>query len=85
MEEQKMTISEKYWLTILITFCRYLSIIMMGSGVLFILGGYYISYWFYLGLIIWPLFIMWGVVNFKYLRATVKANRLEFSKILENR
>lgn len=80
-----MTISEKYWLTILITFCRYLSIIMMGSGVLFILGGYYISYWFYLGLIIWPLFIMWGVVNFKYLRATVKANRLEFSKILENR
>ena len=80
-----MTISEKYWLTILITFCRYLSIIMMGSGVLFILGGYYISYWFYLGLIIWPLFIMWGVVNFKYLRATVKANKLEFSKILENR
>ena len=80
-----MTISEKYWLTILITFCRYLSIIMMSSGILFILGGYYISYWFYLGLILWPLFIMWGVVNFKYLRATVKVNRLEFSKIIDNR
>lgn len=79
-----MTLGEKYWFTILLTFCRYLSVLMMGSGILFILTGYYVSPWFYLGLIIWPLFIMWGIVNFKYVRAMIKANRLEFSRILEN-
>lgn len=79
-----MTISEKYWFTILFTFCRYLSVLMMGSGIAFILTGYYISKWFYLGLALWPLFIMWGIVNFKYVRAMIKVNRLEFSKILEN-
>lgn len=79
-----MTISEKYWYTILLTFCRYISVLMIGSGALFILAGYYVSNWFYLGLVVWPLLIMWGVVNFKYVRAMIKANKLEFSKILEN-
>ena len=78
-----MTISEKYWLTIFFCFLRYLSIIMMGSGVAFILLGHYINYLFYFGLATWPLFIMWGIVNIKYIRAIIKARRLEFSKILD--
>ena len=78
-----MTISEKYWMTILFTFLRYLSIIMMGSGVAFILLGYYVNIWFYFGLAIWPLFLMWGIVNIKYIRALTKVNKLEFSKILD--
>lgn len=78
-----MNIGEKYWLTILVTFCRYLSILMMGSGIGFIIAGYYVNPWFYAGLATWPLFIMWGIVNINYLRAMVKTYRLEFSKILE--
>ena len=78
-----MSISEKYWLTILFAFLRYLSIIMMGSGVAFILLGYYFNYYFYFGLVIWPLLLMWGIVNFKYIRALTKVNKLEFRKILE--
>lgn len=78
-----MNLSEKYWLTLLLTFCRYLSILMMGSGVSFLLLGYYIDKWFYVGLATWPLFIMWGIVNIKYLRAITKMNKLELSKIME--
>ena len=78
-----MSISEKYWLTILFAFLRYLSIIMMGSGVAFILLGYYFNYYFYFGLAIWPRLLMWGIVNFKYIRALTKVNKLEFRKILE--
>ena len=78
-----MNLSEKYWLTVLITFCRYLSIIMMGSGVAFIIMGVYINPWFFTGLASWPLFIMWGIVNMKYLHAVTKIKRLEFSKIME--
>ena len=78
-----MNIREKYWLTILLYFCRYLSILMMGSGVAFILLGYYYNYMFYFGLATWPLFLMWGIVNIKYIRALTKVNRLEFSKILD--
>ncbi len=78
-----MTISEKYWMTILFTFLRYLSIILMGSGVGFILLGLYVNYWFYAGLAVWPLFLMWGIVNIKYIRALTKVNKLEFSKILD--
>ena len=79
-----MNISEKYWLTILITFCRYLSILMMGSGVAFILLGAFVNPWFFVGLTSWPLFIMWGIVNIRYLHLVTKARNLEFSKILEN-
>ena len=78
-----MSISEKYWMTILFSFLRYLSIIMMGSGVAFILLGYYFHYYFYFALAIWPLFLMWGIVNIKYIRALTKVNKLEFRKILE--
>ena len=78
-----MTISEKYWLTILFTFLRYLSIIMMGSCVAFILLGYYVNYVFYFALAIYPLLLMWGIVNIKYIRALTKVNKLEFSKILD--
>ncbi len=78
-----MTIKEKYWLTILFYFLRYLSILMMGSGVAFILLGYYYNWYFYFALAIWPLLFMWGIVNIKYIRAMTKSNRLEFSKILD--
>lgn len=78
-----MNIGEKYWLTILLTLCRYLSIIMMGSGILFVFAAYYITEWFYLGLIVWPLLVMWGVVNMKYLRILERTYRLDFSKIVE--
>ena len=78
-----MTIKEKYWLTILFYFLRYLSILMMGSGAAFILLGYYYNWYFYLALAIWPLLFMWGIVNIKYIRAMTKSNRLEFSKILD--
>ena len=78
-----MSIKEKYWLTIMFYFLRYLSILMMGSGVAFILLGYYYNWYFYLALAIWPLLFMWGIVNIKYIRAMTKSNRLEFSKILD--
>ena len=78
-----MTIGEKYWLTLLLTFCRYLSILMMGSGAAFLLLGYCIDKWFYGGLVSWPLFIMWGIVNIRYLRALTRMNKLELSKIVE--
>lgn len=78
-----MNINEKYWLTILLMLCRYLSIIMMGSGILFVIAAYYITEWFYLGLIVWPLLVMWGVVNMKYLRILERTYRLDFSKIVE--
>lgn len=79
-----MNLTEKYWLTILLAFCRYLSIIMMGCGIAFIFLGIYINAWWFVGLAIWPLFIMWGVVNFKYVRVLTRVNKLEFSKIMEN-
>lgn len=78
-----MNLSEKYWYTILITFCRYLSIIMMGGCVAFIPLGYYINQWFYLGLVVWPLFIMWGIVNMAYLKAITRVNKLQLHKIME--
>lgn len=77
-----MGLSEKYWLTILLTFCTYVSIVMMGSGIAFILLGYLVNSWFYLGLAAWPLFIMLGVVNIKFLRVVTKMNNLQFSKIM---
>ena len=77
-----MSLGEKYWLTVLITFCRYFSVIMMASGVVFVLLGYYVNRWYYIGLISWPLFIMWGIVNVNYLRAITKMKGLELSKIV---
>ena len=79
-----MNLGEKYWLTILLTFCTYISILMMGSGIGFILLGYFYNSWFYLGLASWPLFIMLGVVNIKFLRIVTKMNNLQFSKIMSD-
>lgn len=78
-----MTLSEKYWLTIFFTFLRYFSILMMGSGIAFILLGYYLNPWYYAGLAAWPLFIMWGIVNFRYIAALTRFHRLEFSRVEE--
>ncbi len=72
-----MTLSEKYWLTVLLTFLRYISILMIGSGGAFLFVGYYVNKWFYLLLITWPFLIMWGVVNLRYLRAVHKKYELE--------
>lgn len=79
-----MSIQEKYWLTLLFTFLRYFSLLMMASGAVFIVLGYYVNYLFYFGLFVWPLLIMWGIVNIKYIRALTKVNKLQFSKILES-
>ena len=76
-----MTLSEKYWLTVLLAFCRYISILMIGGGTPFFLLGYYINKWFYLGLTIWPLLIMWGIINFRFIRVLEKAYKVELSKI----
>ena len=62
-----MTIKEKYWLTIWFVVLRYLSILLILSGIGWILAGYYASPWWYLGLFSWPLFIMLGAVNLKYI------------------
>lgn len=77
-----MRLAEKYWLTILMMFCRYFSILMFMSGIAFILLGVYLNRWWFTGLASWPLFIMLGITNLKYIRAIEKSNNLEFSKIL---
>ena len=71
-----MTLAEKYWETVGFMFLRYLSVLMMASGVVFILLGYYVNPWIYTGLASWPLFIMWGIVNFKYIHVLSDAHRL---------
>ena len=81
-ERKLMTLAEKYWMTVFLTFLRYFSILMMISGVAFILAGHFVNPWIYLGLFSWPLFIMWGIVNLRYIRAITKVHRLEFSKIV---
>jgi len=77
-----MRLAEKYWLTILMMLCRYFSIVMFMSGIAFILLGVYLNHWWFTGLASWPLFIMLGITNLKYIRAIEKSNNLEFSKIL---
>ena len=81
--DHRMSLTEKYWLTIFFVFLRYFSILMMLSGIAFILLGYYLNPWFYTGLASWPLFLMWGVVNFRYIRALTKFHRLEFCRVEE--
>ena len=76
-----MTLTEKYWMTIWFVFLRYLSILLILSGIGWILAGYYASPWWYLGLFSWPLFIMLAVVNLKYICVLTKYHGLEFSKL----
>lgn len=80
-----MTISEKYWKTIFFTFLRYFSVLMIISGVAFIIAGRLASPWYYMGLLSWPLFIMLGVVNLKYIYILSKVNREELHRILNAR
>lgn len=77
-----MTLTEKYWLTLLFVFLRYVSIMMFLSGVGFILAGWLASPWWYIGLASWPLFIMIGVTNLVYIAALTKHHRLQFRNIV---
>ena len=77
-----MSITEKYWLTVLMMLCRYFSIIMFMSGIAFIITGVYVNHLWFIGLASWPLFIMLGITNLQYIRAVEKSNGLQFSKIL---
>ena len=83
-EVDDLTLTEKYWLTILFVFLRYFSILMYGSGIGFIIAGILVSPWWYLGLASWPLFIMIGVVNMVYICALTKHHRLQFRHIVNN-
>ncbi len=76
-----MRMSEKYWLTILFTVLRYLSIIFIMSGGAFVVLGVVINPWWFCGLGAWPLFIMLGIVNLYYIRALTKLYRLELTRI----
>ena len=76
-----MKLYEKYWLTILFTFLRYFSFLMFLSGVGFIIAGKLVNNWFYLGLASWPLFIMLGIVNLRYIRVLARHYNLIGSKI----
>ena len=79
-----MSISDKYWKTIFLTILRYLSILMIISGVAFIIAGWIASPWYYMGLLAWPLFIMLGAVNLRYIHIFAKVNRCELNDLLKN-
>ena len=70
-----MGIADKYWKTILYTFLSYFSILMLISGVGFVIAGRILNPWYYFGLFSWPLFIMLGIVNLRYIHIYSKANR----------
>lgn len=78
-----MTFREKYWLTILLTFCRYASIMMMILPMGFAMAGKYINQLWYFGLLLWPLTIMWGIVNLKYIEVLFKTKNLRWNDILK--
>lgn len=71
-----MSLSEKYWKTVFFTILRYFSFLMFLSGIAFIIAGKIINPWYYLGLFSWPLFIMLGVVNLKYIHILVQEHHL---------
>ena len=79
-----MSISEKYWKTIFYTFLRYFSVLLIISGAAFIIAGRLANPWYYMGLLSWPLFIMLGVVNLRYIHILTKVNKAELNKILGN-
>lgn len=79
-----MTLTEKYWLTMLFVFLRYLSILLFISGVGFIIAGILANPWWFIGLASWPLAIMIGVVNMVYICALTKHHRLQFRHIVNN-
>ncbi len=67
-----MKLCEKYWTAVLFTFLRYISVLMFLSGIGFIIAGKIVNPWFYLGLALWPLLLMLGVVNLKYINLIEK-------------
>lgn len=71
-----MSLSERYWKTVFYTFLQYFSFLMFLSGIGFIIAGRVVNSWYYMGLFSWPLFIMLGIVNLKYIRLLAKENRL---------
>ena len=79
-----MKLSDKYWLTILFTFCRYFSIIMFLSGIAFIIAGCLVNPWYFTGLAAWPLFIMLGIVNLRYIRLLARHYKLVGPHILDD-
>lgn len=79
-----MSLNEKYWLTILLIFGRYLSIILLVGPVGFILAGYYFNWLWYLGLIGWPLTFMIGLTNFRYLSLLTKKYKLGWHQVMED-
>ena len=79
-----MTIGEIYWKSVFIALLGYISILMMISGAAFIIAARLASPWFYMGLLSWPLFIMLGSVNLRYIRIMSKANREQLKRILNN-
>ena len=79
-----MSIAEKYWKTIFYTLLRYFSVLMIISGVAFIIAGWLANPWYYMGLLSWPLFIMLGAVNLKYIHILTKVNRDQLDKILSS-
>ena len=79
-----MSLGEKYWTEILYTFLRFFSILLIISGIGFIIAGWLSNPWFYMGLLSWPLFIMLGAVNLKYVHLLEKRNRIQLDKIVNN-
>ena len=77
-----MNIASKYWRAILYTFLIYFSILLIISGAAFIIVGRLISPWYYFGLFAWPLFIMLGIVNLRYIAIMSKVNKQELNKAL---
>lgn len=79
-----MSLREKYWFTILLVFGRYISILMMIAPFAFAIVGRYVDKFWYLGLLVWPLMIMWALVNLRYIRLIFRIKRLEWTDILED-
>lgn len=68
-----MKLYEKYWVAVLFTFLRYFSVLMFLSGIGFIIAGRLANPWWYLGLASWPLLIMLGAVNLKYINLMARS------------
>ena len=79
-----MSISENYWRSIFTTLLSYLSILMIMSGAAFIIAGRIASPLYYMGLLAWPLFIMLGIVNLRYIGIISRTNRQNLKKTLNN-
>ena len=57
-------------------------VLTFAIGVGFIIAGKLVNPWYYLGLALWPLLIMLGIVNLKYIRVLARHYNLVGSKIV---